>query len=209
MHLKFWSAMHISIIGGYCGGLKVFHLWLFLPCTIFLYDTRYLLHLLVLEHPDVNRLLSDLGFYVAKPFRHCYLVHNCKGIKKRTLIFKVNNAFPLKIERFSQFFHGKTFWIFPRFCWPQSAQHQHTVTFSLKKIYLTILSATAKCNFGIFVGKICEEAIPKMWWKSTEKTIYIPFMQQQVSIKAYKMQLKRLLHRGSTPVVPCKKYGTP
>ena len=153
--------MHISIIGGYCGGLKVFHLWLFLPCTIFLYDTRYLLHLLVLEHPDVNRLLSDLGFYVAKPFRHCYLVHNCKGIKKRTLIFKVNNAFPLKIERFSQFFHGKTFWIFPRFCWPQSAQHQHTVTFSLKKSTWQFSVQLQNAILAFLLGKFVKKPFQK------------------------------------------------
>ena len=80
--------MHLKFLKGYAHfdnssweelRSKGFSLMTFvLPCTIFLYDTRYLLHLLVLELPYANRLLNDSGFYAAKPFRHCYLVHNWK-----------------------------------------------------------------------------------------------------------------------------------
>ena len=66
---------------------------------------------------------------------------------------------------------------FSRFCWPQSADYQHTVKFFFLKYY--------KCNFGIFVGKIVEfQKCGRNLSRDDEKTIYIPFMQQQVSIKA-------------------------
>ena len=81
--------------------------------------------------------------------------------KKRTLIFRVNNAFPLKIERFSQFFHGKTFWIFPRFCWPQSAQHQHTVTFSLKKSTWQFSVQLQNAILAFLLGKFVKKPFQK------------------------------------------------
>ena len=84
---------------------------------------------------------------------------------------KVNkyNAF----ERFSHLFRGKLLaLLLTSISWLST----HCQVFFLKYY---------KCNFGIFVGKIVEfQKCGRNLSRDDEKAIYIPFMQQQVSIKA-------------------------
>ena len=202
--------MHLKFLKGYAHfdnssweelRSKGFSLMTFvLPCTIFLYDTRYLLHLLVLEPPYANRLLIDSGFYAAKPFRHCYLVHNWK--KNKNWIFPpificfVNKTMHFPSSYWTPFSHlfREKIW---NFClnFPAllltsiSWVSTHCQVFSFKS-YLTILSAAFKLQFWNFcwenfVKKRQFQKCGRNLFRDDEKTIYIPFMQQQqVSIKA-------------------------
>ena len=166
--------MHLKFLKGYAHfdnssweelRSKGFSLMTFvLPCTIFLYDTRYLLHLLVLEPPYANRLLIDSGFYAAKPFRHCYLVHNWK--KNKIWIFPpificfVNKTMHFPSSYWTPFSHlfREKIW---NFClnFPAllltsiSWVSTHCQVFSLNPIWQYSVQLL-NCNFGIFVGKI-------------------------------------------------------